>query len=49
MPKIFTTSQRQYLVQRAKLFVLQIGVFYRFGQDNRFHCVLQLEHVPTIL
>jgi len=29
--------------------VLQNGVLYRFGQDNRFCCVLQLEQMPTIL
>jgi len=32
----FTTSQRQNLAQRVKPFVLQEGVLYRFGQDNRF-------------
>jgi hypothetical protein len=39
MLEIFTTSQRQYLVQRVKPFVLQDGVLYRFGQDNMFWCV----------
>jgi hypothetical protein len=34
--KIFTTSQRQYLTQRAKPFVFQEGVLYEFGQDNKF-------------
>ncbi len=33
MPKRFT-SQRKYLAQRAKPFVLQKGIIYRFGQDN---------------
>jgi hypothetical protein len=37
------------LAQKAKLFVLQNGILYRFGQDNRFCCVLQLERMPTIL
>ncbi len=32
----FTTSQRQYLTQRAKPFVLQEGILYKFGQDNKF-------------
>jgi len=49
MPERFTISQQQYLAQRLKLFVLQIGILYRFGQDNKFCCVLQLEEVPTIL
>ncbi len=40
MPKRFTTSQRQYLAQWVKPFVLQEGVLYRFGQDNRFCQVL---------
>jgi hypothetical protein len=39
----FTTSQRQILAQRIKPFVLQEGVLYRFGQDNMFHRVLQLD------
>jgi hypothetical protein len=43
MLKRCTTSQRQYLAQRAKPFVLQEGVLYRFGQDNTFRRVLQLE------
>ncbi len=29
--------------------MLQNGIFYRFGQDKKFRCVLQLEQVPTIL
>jgi hypothetical protein len=37
MPKRFTTSQRQYLAERAKPFVFQKGALYRFGQDNMFH------------
>jgi hypothetical protein len=37
MPKNFTTSQRQYLAHRAKPFVPQEGILYRFGQDNMFH------------
>jgi hypothetical protein len=49
MPKRFTTSQRQYLVYRAKSYVLQNGILYRFGQDNRFCHVLQPKHVPIIL
>jgi hypothetical protein len=49
MPKIFTTSQWQYLAQKANWFVLQNGILYKFGQDNRFHRVLQIEWVPTIL
>ncbi len=49
MPKRFTTSQRQYLAQRAKPFVLQEGVLYIFGQDNKFCQVLQPKEVPTIL
>jgi hypothetical protein len=40
MVEWFITSQRQYLTQKAKPFVLQ-GVLYKFGQDNRFHQVLQ--------
>jgi hypothetical protein len=36
MTKRFTTSQRKYLAQRTKPFVLQKGVLYRFGQDNQF-------------
>jgi len=34
--KRFSTSQRQYLAQRTKPFVLQKGVLYIFGQDNKF-------------
>ncbi len=37
----FTISQQQYLAQKAKPFVLQNGILYRFGQDNKFCCVLQ--------
>jgi hypothetical protein len=29
--------------------VLQDEVFYKFGQDNNFHCVLQLDKVLIIL
>jgi hypothetical protein len=36
MPKRFTTSQRQYFAQSTKPFVLQKGILYRIGQDNRF-------------
>ncbi len=36
MLKRFTTSQIKYLTQKAKPFVLQEGVLYRFGQVNRF-------------
>jgi hypothetical protein len=43
MPKRLTTSQRQYLTQRVNPFVFQKGVLYRFGRNNRFHQVLQLE------
>jgi hypothetical protein len=35
----FITSQRQYLIQRVKPFVLQ-GVIYKFGQNNKFHQVM---------
>ena len=49
MPKRFTTSQRQYSARNDKLFMLQNGIFYEFGQDNKFHRVLQPEQVPTIL
>jgi hypothetical protein len=49
MPERFTTSQRQYLTQRAKPFMFQKGVLYRFGQDNKFCQVLQLKQVSTIL
>jgi hypothetical protein len=44
-----TTSQRQYFAQRAKPFVLQKGILYKFGQDSRFCRVLQWENVSTIL
>jgi hypothetical protein len=36
MPEILTTSQRKYLAQRAKPFVLKKGILYKFGQDNKF-------------
>jgi hypothetical protein len=36
MRERLTTSQRQYLTQRAKPFMLQKQVLYIFGQDNRF-------------
>jgi hypothetical protein len=39
----FTTSQR------AKPFVLQKGILYRFGQDNKFRPILQPKLVSTIL
>jgi hypothetical protein len=45
----FTISQKQYLGQKTKLFMLQNGVFYKFGQDNMFRCVLQLEQMLIIL
>jgi hypothetical protein len=32
----FTTSQRQYLAQRGKPFVLQKGVLYKFGKTTCF-------------
>ncbi len=49
MLEIFTTSQRQYLAQRVKPFVLQKGVLYKIGQDNMFRQVLQPKQVSTIL
>jgi hypothetical protein len=49
MPNMFTTSQRQYLAQKVKPFVLQEKLLYRFAQDNMFLRILQPEHVPTIL
>jgi hypothetical protein len=49
MLKRFTTSQRQYLTQRAKPFVFQEGLLYKFGQDNRFRQILQPKHVPIVL
>jgi hypothetical protein len=49
MPERFTTFQQQYLTQKTKPFVLQEGILYIFGQDNRFCQVLQLKHVPIIL
>jgi hypothetical protein len=36
MTKIFTTSQRQYLAQKAKPFVLQEGVLCIFGNIKSF-------------
>jgi hypothetical protein len=39
----FTTSSKQYLTHKTKPFVLQNGIFYRFGQDNMFCHVLQPE------
>jgi hypothetical protein len=33
----FIISQRQYLAERTKPFVLQEGVLYKFEQDNKFH------------
>jgi hypothetical protein len=45
----FITSQRQYLAQRVKPFVLKKGVLYRFEQDNRFCQILQPEHVSIVL
>ncbi len=44
----YTTSQRQYLAQKVKPFIFEDGVFYQFGQVNRFYCVLQ-QGLPTIL
>jgi hypothetical protein len=49
MTKIFTTSQRKYLAQRAKPFVLQKGILYKFGQDNQFRQVWQPKQMSTIL
>ncbi len=49
MTKRFTTSQRKYLAQRAKPFVLQKGILYKFGQDNQFRQVWQPKQVSTIL
>jgi hypothetical protein len=43
MPKRFTTSQRHYLAQRAKPFMLKKGMLYRIRQDNMFYRILQLE------
>jgi hypothetical protein len=40
MPKGFIISQREYLALKVKPFVLQNMIVYRFGQDNRFCCVL---------
>jgi hypothetical protein len=36
MPKRLTTSQRQYLTQRVKPFVLQKGVLHRSDEITRF-------------
>jgi hypothetical protein len=41
MPEKFITSQKQYLAQRVKPFVLQERILKKFGQDNRFFLVLQ--------
>ncbi len=49
IPERLTTSQRQYLAQRAKPFMLQEGVLYIFEQDNKFCRILQLEHVSIVL
>ncbi len=49
MLKRSTTSQRQYLPQRAKPCVFQERIPYKFGQDNKFCQVLQQEQVRTIL
>jgi len=49
MPKRFTTSQRWYLAQRTKPFVLQEGILYIFGQDNKFRQVLQPKLVSIVL
>ena len=43
MANIFTTSQRQYLAQIARPFMLQEGVQYRYKEDNKFHQNLQPE------
>jgi hypothetical protein len=40
MPQRITTSQKQYLAQRTKPFVLQEGVLYKFRQYNKFHWIL---------
>jgi hypothetical protein len=48
MPKRFSTSQRQYLAQIAKPLCFK-KEYYRFGRDNKFCQVLQLEQVPTFL
>jgi hypothetical protein len=48
-PKRITTSQRQYLAQRAKPLVFQKGKLHKFRQDNRFYRVLQPEQLSTIL
>jgi hypothetical protein len=45
----FIISQSQYLTQRPKPFVLQNGILYKFGQDNKFRFVLQPKQVLTIL
>jgi hypothetical protein len=43
------TSHRQYLVQKAKPFVLQERTLYWFREDNKFHQILQPKYVPTML
>jgi hypothetical protein len=45
----FITSQRQHLTQRPQPFVLQNGILYRFGQDNKFPFILQPEQMPIQL
>jgi len=49
MPKRFITSQKQYLAQRTKPLVLQEGILSKFGQDNKYRWVLQLEQMPIVL
>jgi hypothetical protein len=36
MPKIFTTSQREYLTQRIQPFMLQEGVLYNLDKITSF-------------
>jgi hypothetical protein len=36
IPKRFMTSKRQYLSQKAKPYVFQERVLYKFQQDNKF-------------
>jgi hypothetical protein len=43
MLESFITSQKEYLAYKAKPFMLQDIVFYRFQQDNKFCRVLQLD------
>jgi len=45
----FTTSQRQYLTQRAEPFMLQEGIYTNMDKIIGFCQILQLEHVPTVL